>query len=111
MEITAEQVALLYKNRWQIELFFKWIKQHLKIKSFWGTSENAVRIQVYSAIITYCLVAIVEHDLKINRSTYEVLQVLGISLLDKTPMIELFNNAENNDIKELLYNQQLSLNF
>ena len=111
MEITAEQVALLYKNRWQIELFFKWIKQHLKIKSFWGTSENAVRIQVYSAIITYCLVAIVEHDLKINRSTYEVLQVLGISLLDKTPMIELFNNAENNDVKELLYNQQLSLNF
>ncbi|GAB1474156.1 hypothetical protein MASR2M69_15970 [Bacteroidota bacterium] len=111
MEITAEQVALLYKNRWQIELFFKWIKQHLKIKSFWGTSENAVRIQVCSAIITYCLVAIVEHDLKINRSTYEVLQVLGISLLDKTSMIELFNNAENNDFKELLYNQQLSLNF
>ena len=111
MEISAEQVALLSQNRWQIELFFKWIKQHLKIKSFWGTSENAVRIQVYSAIITYCLVAIVEHDLKINRSTYEVLQVLGISLLDKTSMIELFNNAENNDFKELLYNQQLSLNF
>jgi hypothetical protein len=111
MEITAEQVVLLYKNRWQIELFFKWIKQHLKIKSFWGTTENAVRIQIYSAIITYCLVAIVEHDLKINRSTYEVLQVLGISLLDKTPIIELFNSAENYDVKELLFNQQLSLNF
>lgn len=87
LEITAEQVALLYKNRWQIELFFKWIKQHLKIKSFWGTTENAVRIKIYSAIITYCWVAIVEHDLNIKRSTYEVLQVLGISLLDKTPII------------------------
>lgn len=111
LEITAEQVALLYKNRWQIELFFKWIKQHLKIKSFWGTTENVVRIQIYSAIITYCLVAIVEHDLNIKRSTYEVLQVLGISLLDKTPIIELFNSAENNDVNELLFNQQLSLNF
>ena len=111
LEITAEQVALLYKNRWQIELFFKWIKQHLKIKSFWGTTENAVRIQIYSAIITYCLVAIVEHDLNIKRSTYEVLQVLGISLLNKTPIIELFNSAENNDVNELLFNQQLSLNF
>lgn len=111
LEITAEHVALLYKNRWQIELFFKWIKQHLKIKSFWGTTENAVRIQIYSAITTYCLVAIVEHDMKIERSTYEVLQVLGISLLDKTPIIELFNSAENNDVKELLFNQQLSLNF
>ena len=111
LEITAEQVALLYKNRWQIELFFKWIKQHLKIKSFWGTTENAVRIQIYSAIITYCLVAIVEHDLNIKRSTYEVLQVLGISLLDKTPIIELFNSAQNNDVNELLFNQQLSLNF
>ena len=110
LEITAEQVALLYKNRWQIELFFKWIKQHLKIKSFWGTTENAVRIQIYSAIITYCLVSIVEHDLNIKRSTYEVLQVLGISLLDKTPIIELFNSAENNDVNELLFNQQLSLN-
>lgn len=111
MEITAEHVALLYKNRWQIELFFKWIKQHLKIKSFWGTTENAVRIQIYSAITTYCLVAIVEHDMKIERSTYEVLQILGISFLDKTPIIELFNSAENNDVKELLFNQQLSLNF
>ena len=53
-ELPPEQIALLYKNRWQIELFFKWIKQHLKIKSFWGTTENAVRIQIYTAIITYC---------------------------------------------------------
>lgn len=105
IELTALEIALLYKNRWQVELFFKWIKQHLKIKSFWGTSENAVRIQIYTAIITYCLVAIVGHELKIERSTYEILQVLGISLLDKTPVNELFTNADYNKIKELEYNQ------
>jgi len=107
-ELTAEQVAFLYKNRWQVELFFKWIKQHLKIKAFWGTSENAVRIQVYSAIIAYCIVAIVGTKLKIERSTYEILQVLGISLMDKTPVRELFTNMNYNDIKEP-FNNQLSL--
>ncbi len=105
MELTAEQIALLYKNRWQVELFFKWIKQHLKIKSFWGTSENAVRIQIYTAIIAYCLVAIVGYELKINRSIYEILQVLGISLLDKTPVKELFAIIDYKDVKELNYNQ------
>ena len=104
-DLTAEQIALLYKNRWQVELFFKWIKQHLKVKSFWGTSENAVRIQIYSAIIAYCLVAIVGHDLKLERSTYEILQILGISLLDKTPVNELFINIDYNNVKEHDYNQ------
>src|SRR5690554_5080730 len=108
-ELTAEQVAMLYKNRWQIELFFKWIKQHLKIKSFWGTSQNAVRIQIYSAIIAYCMVAIVGHDLQIDRTTYEILQILGISLLDKTPVNELFTNIDINDVKERNDNQ-LTLN-
>jgi transposase len=106
-DLSAEQIALLYKNRWQVELFFKWIKQHLKIKCFWGTSENAVRIQIYSAIIAYCLVAIVGYDLKIERSTYEILQVLGISLLDKTPVNELFTNIDYKDVIELNYNQLL----
>jgi len=110
LEITPEQVALLYKNRWQIELFFKWIKQHLKIKSFWGTTENAVRTQIFSAIIAYCTVAIIEADLKIDRSTYEVLQILGISLLDKTPIKELFAKAEFNDVKEQI-SDQLTLDF
>ena len=105
MTLTAQEIALLYKNRWQVELFFKWIKQHLKIKTFWGNSENAVRIQIYTAIITYCLVAIVGNDLKIDRSTYEILQVLGISLLDKTPVKELFTNIDYNDVKELDYKQ------
>ena len=110
MTLTAQEIALLYKNRWQVELFFKWIKQHLKIKTFWGNSENAVRTQIYTAIITYCLVAIVGNDLNIVRSTYEILQVLGISLLDKTPIKELFTNIDYNDVKELNYNQ-LSLSF
>jgi IS4 transposase len=109
MELKATEIAMLYKNRWLVELFFKWIKQHLKIKSFWGTSENAVRIQIYSAIISYCMVAIVGSDLKIDRSTYEILQVLGISLLDKTPIKELLTKTDYNNVKELDY-KQLSLN-
>lgn len=108
MEITALQVALLYRKRWQIELFFKWIKQHLKIKSFWGTSENAVRIQIYSAITAYCLVAIVAESLKTRRTTYEILQVIAVSLLDKTPLNELLTKIDYQDVKELKY-KQLSL--
>jgi IS4 transposase len=94
MELTAEQIALLYKNRWQVELSFKWIKQYLKIKTFWRTSESAVRIQIFCVISAYCLVAIIGYDLKIDLSTYEILQVLGISLLDKTPVKELFTNID-----------------
>ena len=100
MGLTAQQVADLYKNRWQIELFFKWLKQHLKIKKFWGTTENAVRIQISTAITAYCLVAIVQHDMQLKRSTYEVLQILSISLTDKTPLRELFDKTYSNDVKE-----------
>ena len=98
--LSALQVANLYKNRWQIELFFKWLKQHLKIKKFWGTTENAVRIQISAAIIAYCLVAIIQHDMHLERSTYEVLQILSISLTDKTPLKELFEKTNFNDVKE-----------
>jgi hypothetical protein len=104
-DLTALEIALLYKNRWKIELFFKWIKQHLKVKTFWGTTENAVRIQIYCAIITYCLVAIIGKELKINRTTYEILQILGMSLLDKTPVNELFTKTDYKDVKELNSNQ------
>lgn len=104
-ELTALQIALLYKQRWQIELFFKWIKQHLKIKSFWGTSENAVRIQINIAIITYCLVAILADDLKIKRTNYEILQILSVSLLDKTPVNELLTKSDYNNVNELNSNQ------
>ena len=99
--LTAPEIASLYKNRWQIELFFKWLKQHLKIKKFWGTTENAVRIQISSAIIAYCLVAIVQHDLQLKRSTYKVLQILSISLMDKTPLVDLFERTDFNNVKEL----------
>ena len=98
--LSALEAANLYKNRWQIELFFKWLKQHLKIKKFWGTTENAVRIQISAAITVYCLVAIVQHDMKLERSTYEVLQILSISLTDKTPLRELFEKTEFNHVKE-----------
>ena len=96
----APVIAGLYRNRWSIELFFKWIKQHLKIKKFWGTTENAVRIQIYCAIITYCLVAIMQHDMRLKRSVYEVLQILGISLTDKTPIRDLFDKSNLNYFKE-----------
>ena len=98
LESSALVIANLYKNRWSVELFFKWVKQHLKIKKFWGTSENAVRIQIYCAIITYCLVAIMQHDMKLERSVYEVLQILGISLTDKTPLRDLFDKKNINDV-------------
>ena len=98
--LSSLEVADLYKNRWQIELFFKWLKQHLKIKKFWGRTENAVRIQISAAIIAYCLVAIVQHDMRLERSTYEVLQILSISLTDKTPLNELFEKTKFNDVKE-----------
>lgn len=99
--ISALQVADLYKNRWQVELFFKWLKQHLKIKKFWGTTENAVRIQIYAAICAYCLVAIVQKDMQIEKSTYEVLQILSISLTDKTNLRDLFDKTKFQYDKEL----------
>ena len=110
MDLNALHIALLYKNRWQVELFFKWIKQHLKIKSFWGTTENAVRIQIYSAIITYCLVSIVGAELKVELSTYEILQIAGVSLLDKTPVDELIKKIDYKNSKEPIYNQ-LTINW
>lgn len=96
------EIAELYKNRWQIEQFFKWLKQHLRIKKFWGTTENAVRIQICTAIISYCLVAIVQHDMKLERSTYEVLQILSISFTDKTCFKELLKQTNFNYIKDHL---------
>ena len=101
--LSALDVANLYKKRWLVELFFKWLKQHLRIKRFWGTTENAVRIQISVAIITYSLVAIVHHDMRLERSTYEVLQILSISLTDKAHLRDLFDKTNFNDVKELDY--------
>ena len=98
--LTSLEIANLYKNRWQVELFFKWLKQHLKIRKFWGKTENAVRIQISAAIVAYCLVAIVQHDMRLERSTYEVLQILSMSLTDKTPLREQLEKTKFNDVKE-----------
>lgn len=90
MTVSAQSIALLYKNRWQIELFFKWIKQHLKIKSFWGHSENAVKLQICVALATYLTVAILKKRLHLKQSLYEILQILSVSLFDKSGLTELF---------------------
>lgn len=100
IDLKAEDIAFLYKKRWEVELFFKWMKQHLKIKSFWGTTLNAVKIQIYCAIIAYCLVAIVGNKLKVERPIYEILQILSISLLDKAQVKEILTKCDYKDVKE-----------
>src|SRR5688572_26681092 len=88
--LPAMAIADLYRCRWQVELFFKWIKQHLRIKAFYGTSENAVKTQVWIAVCSYLLVAIVRKRLKLDASLYTMLQILSVSLFEKTPMNEAF---------------------
>ena len=88
--LSALTVAKLYKLRWQVELFFKWIKQHLRIKAFYGTTPNAVKTQVWIAISAYVLVAILKKEHKLEASMYEILQVLGVMLFEKTPVNSLF---------------------
>jgi hypothetical protein len=105
MEADATEIALLYKYRWKIELFFKWIKQHLKVTAFWGRSMNAVKTQVYIAITTYTLVALIKQKVNTSYSTYEILQILGASLLDKTQLNQLLHKNNNQDVKELLCKQ------
>ena len=99
------QIADLYKHRWKIELFFKWIKQHLKVKSFWGHSENAVKVQVYSALITFLTVVIVKQKMQLTQTHYEILQILSITLLNRTPINQLFEDALLQDFKEQNANQ------
>lgn len=89
--LDALTIARLYKYRWQIELFFKWVKQHLSIKSFWGRSENAVKTQICIALCAYLLVAILKKRLGIERNSYEILQILSISLFDKMPLVQLIS--------------------
>jgi len=104
-ELPALQIAMLYKHRWFIELFFKWIKQHLKIKSFWGYSPNAVKTQVWIAISVYVLVLIVKKKLGLSQSIYEILQVLSINSLDKEPVKQLLNDTDLQNFNELNCNQ------
>ena len=92
LDVSAYSIALLYKHRWQIELFFKWIKQHLKIKAFWGHSENAVKTQICIALCSYLIVAILKKRLNLKQNLYEILQILSISLFDKSALTELFSD-------------------
>jgi hypothetical protein len=103
--LTANEIAQLYKHRWKIELFFKWIKQHLKIKSFWGHSENAVKTQVWIAVSVYVLVAIAKKKFMLQQSLYEILQILSISIFERMPINQLFQQTQLQYFKEQNHNQ------
>jgi len=96
--LPALTIAALYKSRWQIELFFKWIKQHLRIKAFYGTSENAVKTQIWIAISIYVLVAIVKKQLHLDQSLYTILQILSVTLFEKTPILQALANIDYKDM-------------
>ena len=106
--LAPEMIADLYRQRWQVELFFKWIKQHLRIKAFFGTSENAVKTQIWTAVCTYVLIAIVKKRLNLPHSLYEILQILSLNLFETTPINQLLMNSNQNS-EPLLEPNQLSL--
>lgn len=92
--LPAKTIAELYRCRWQVELFFKWIKQHLRIKAFYGTSENAIKTQIWIAISIYVLVAIVKKELKLDQSLYTILQILSVTLFEKEPILQVLTNND-----------------
>ena len=101
-------IAQLYRARWQVELFFRWIKQHLRIKAFYGTSENAVKTQVWVALSVYVLVAVVKKRLGLDLSLYQILQILSVTIFEKTPILEgSFNFADQTENPNL--GKQLNL--
>ncbi len=95
--LPALTIAQIYKSRWQVELFFKWIKQHLRIKAFYGTSENAVKIQIWVAVSVYVLVAIVRKRLDLEASLYQILQILSVTLFEKTPILQALQAADSQE--------------
>ena len=107
-DLPAQTIAQLFKFRWSIETFFKWIKMHLRIKSFFGTSENAVKIQIWTAVSTYLLVAIIKKELGLEQSLYTILQVFSISLFEKMPILQAFSQKYLPVYNEPRY-KQLSL--
>jgi hypothetical protein len=104
-DLPALTICKLYKMRWQVELFFKWIKQHLRIKAFFGTSENAVKTQIWIAVCTYVLVAIVRKRLRLEASMHEILQILSLSLFEKIPLAELLTLSVRGFQQPLFANQ------
>ncbi len=103
--LSAITITELYRCRWQVELFFKWIKQHLRIKVFFGTSENAVKTQLWIAVSVYLLVAIIKKRLNLSASLYEMLQILSLTMFEKIPLDQLLNNIITDDIQALSANQ------
>ena len=95
--LPALTIAKIYKSRWQVELFFKWIKQHLRIKAFYGTSENAVKTQIWIAVAIYVLVAIVRKRLDLDASLYQILQIFSVTLFEKTPLLQVFQEGLSHD--------------
>jgi IS4 transposase len=93
--LPAQTIADLYRQRWQVELFFKWIKQHPRIKAFYGTSENAVKTQIWIAVSIYVLVAIVRKRLELEASLYQILQILSVTLFEKTPILRALQNSNS----------------
>jgi hypothetical protein len=107
-DLPALTVCLLYKSRWQVELFFRWVKQHLRIKAFYGYSENAVKTQIWIAVSVYVLVAIVKKRLALEASLHEILQVLSVTLFEQTPILQAFGDAESQE-KSGAISSQLNL--
>jgi len=103
--LPALTIAELYKCRWQVELFFKWIKQHLRIKKFYGVSENAVKTQIWIAISVYVLVAIVKKELELEQSLYTILQILSVTLFEKTPLLQAIAQTGHTAQSGKFYNQ------
>lgn len=103
--LPALTIADLYRCRWQVELFFKWIKQHLRIKAFFGTSENAVKSQIWIAVSVYVLVAIIRKRLKINASLYTILQLLSLTVFERTPLNQIVTNSGCNSVQTDTSNQ------
>jgi IS4 transposase len=107
-ELPARTIAQLYKCRWRIELFFKWIKQHLRIKAFYGHSENAVKTQVWIAVASYVLIAILKKRLLLDASLHDILQVLSLNLFEKTPILQACGESESHE-KPGPFSNQLNL--
>lgn len=100
LELDALTIAMLYKSRWQIELFFKWIKQHLRVKKFYGQTVNAVKTQIWIAVSVYLLVAIIRKEVGIDRSLYEILQILSLTQFEKSPILKVFESRSCNSMKD-----------
>ena len=109
--LPSPTICALYKNRWQVELFFKWIKQHLRIKRFYGTSENAVKSQIWIAVSVYVLVAIIKKQLNLNASLYTLLQILSVTLFEKIPIQHALTIREYKNHNPTINNQLDLLNF